>query len=206
MKSENQIKHYYKHIEDYDWTKTADKFRGPETFFHRVRERAIRNLIKKYGKGKKYLDAGCGTALILRHLPKNSLGLDLNPRNFEKAKKYAPQAQLIGGDIEAMPFSNKTFSTVICSEVLEHLLYPQKAIKEIKRVLEPGGILIGSVPKDSFIWKLRFLSSSRKDFEKEPYHKYYRRDEIKKLLSPLKIIHISSLIFMNWLFVSQKDI
>jgi len=205
-KNENQTKYYYKHIENYDWTKIVDKFRGPETFFHRTREKAMIKLIKKYGEGDRYLDAGCGTGLILRHLPKNSVGLDLNPRNLEKAKKYAPKARLLEGDIEAMSFPDKSFSTVICSEVLEHLLYPQKAVKEIKRVLKPGGILIGSVPKDSFIWKLRFLSCSRKCFEKEPYHKHYRREEIEKLLSPLKIIRISSLIFMNWLFVTQKDI
>ena len=202
--NENQIKNYYRYIENYDWVKAADKFRGPETFFHRARERAIKKLIKKYGRKNRYLDAGCGTGLILRHLPKNSVGLDLNPRNLEKAKKYAPQAQLIKGDIENMPFSAKKFSTVISSEVLEHLLYPQKAVMEIKRVLEPRGVLIGSVPKDSFFWKLRFLSSSRKSFEKEPYHKYYHRNEVEKLLAPLKIIQISPLIFMNWLFVAQK--
>lgn len=201
---ENQIKNYYKHTENYDWVKTTDKFRGPETFFHQARERAIKKLIKKYGRKNRYLDAGCGTGLILRHLPKNSVGLDLNPRNLEKAKKYVPQAQLIEGDIETMPFPDKRFNAVICSEVLEHLLYPQKAITEIKRVLEPEGVLIGSVPKDSFFWKLRFLSSSRKNFEKEPYHKYYHRDEVEKLLAPLKIIQISSLIFMNWLFVARK--
>ncbi len=202
--NENQIKSYYKYTENYDWVKAADRFQGLETFFHQAREKAIKKLIKKHGRENRYLDAGCGTGLILRHLPKNSVGLDLNPRNLEKAKKYAPQAQLIEGDIETMPFSDKRFNTVICSEVLEHLLYPQKAIMEIKRVLEPEGVLIGSVPKDSFFWKLRFLSSSRKNFEKEPYHKHYHRDEVEKLLAPLKIIQISSLIFMNWLFVAQK--
>lgn len=203
---EDQIKHYYKYIENYDWTKTADRFQGLETFFHKIREKAIVRLIKKYGKGDKYLDAGCGTGLILRHLPENSMGLDLNPRNLDKAKKYAPCAHLIEGDIEAMPFPDKKFNTVICSEVLEHLLYPQKAVKEIKRILESGGILIGSVPKYSFIWKLRFLSSSRKCFKKEPYHKNYRKKEIKELLSSFKIILVSSLVSMNWVFVAKKDI
>ena len=64
-----QIKNYYRHIENYDWTHAADKFIGPETILHRLASsRSTLELIGKFGKGN-YLDVGCGTGLILRQLP-----------------------------------------------------------------------------------------------------------------------------------------
>ena len=52
------------------------------------------------------------------------------------------------GQIESMPFETNTFDVVFCSEVLEHLSDDQlsSGLAEIKRVLTPDGILIGTVP------------------------------------------------------------
>lgn len=195
-------KYYQEGIEDYDWTAATDNFKGLETFFHRKRQKLLLNLIEKFGKGKKYLDAGCGSGLITRYLPANSVGLDINPRNIERAKKYAPRAKIVEADIENMPFSDNYFSTIICSEVLEHLPNPQKAISEIKRVLEPGGILIGTVPQKNFLWKLRVLSSTHPG---EPYHKEYRKSELIRILDNFEIIKVSSAsYFMTVVFIVRK--
>lgn len=201
--NDEKIKDYYRHIENYDWTHAADEFVGLETFFHRARLKKIRSIINKYGKGN-YADVGCGTGLITRYLPKNSIGLDINPRNLEKAAKYAPDIKFIEGDIEKLPFPDKNFDTVICTEILEHLLDPLKAIKEIKRILKNGGVLIGSVPSNGILWKLRFLSSTCGT--KEPYHKHYSKPEIEQLLGNnfKNIILLNDIIQMNWFFVCSN--
>ena len=201
-----QIKDYYRHIENYDWTYAADNFIGPETLLHRWRAQATLRLIGKFGKGN-YLDMGCGTGLILRRLPENSTGIDLNPRNLSKAKSYAPGARLIQGDIEApLPFSDHAFHTVICTEVLEHLLYPEKTLSEIKRLLSPGGCLIGSVPSTSLIWRLRALSFSKKHFQGEPYHRHRTRNEVAELLHPCfrEVAIFSRCCGMNWFFIAAN--
>jgi SAM-dependent methyltransferase len=200
------IKNYYRKIEDYDWTYAADNFVGPETLLHRLRERALLTLIKTYGKGS-CLDVGCGTGLMLRHLPENSIGIDLNPRNIEKAKIYSPASVLIQGDIEEkLPFNDNSFLTVICTEVLEHLLFPDKTLKEIQRVLAPGGYFIGSMPSNSVIWKLRAMSFSKKHFEEEPYHKHRDKNEVFDLLQPFfQQVKIYARCFgMNWFFVARN--
>ena len=195
-------KYYQKGIENYDWTEATDNFKGLETFFHRKRQKLLLNLIEKFGKGEKYLDAGCGSGLITRHLPVNSIGLDINPRNVKRAKKYAPLAKIVEADIENMPFIDNYFSTIICSEVLEHIPNPQRAISEIKRVLEPGGILIGTVPQKNFLWKLRVLSSTHPG---EPYHKEYRKSELIRILSDFEIIKIfPASYFMTLVFIVRK--
>jgi SAM-dependent methyltransferase len=202
----SQIKNYYRKIEAYDWTYAADNFIGPETILHRLRERAMLGLLDNYGKAD-YLDVGCGTGLILRHLPENSIGIDLNPRNLEKAKKYAPSALLIQGDIEGgLPFEDTSFQTVTCTEVLEHLLYPEKTLAEIKRVLIPGGCLLGSVPSNSWLWRLRAISFSRKHFQGEPYHRHRNKKEVFDLLHPFfqELEIVAKSWGMNWFFCGRK--
>ena len=87
--------------------------------------------------------------------------------------------------------------------MLEHLPNPEQAVAEIERVLAPGGLLIGSVPGRSPIWKLCFLSSTCP--HDEPFHRMFRRVEVEDLLSPLDLQWMSySLLRMNVLFVARK--
>ena len=200
---ESVNKKYYQEDEDYDWVEVTDKIKGLESFFHRIREKGTLRLIKKFGRGDKYLDAGFGTGLILRHLPKNSIGLDINPRNIKRAKKYLSGNKLILGDIEKLPFKDNSFSTVICTEVLEHLPKPQIAIKEILRVLKTGGVLVGTVPRVNSFWKLRIFSSTHPG---EPFHKEFLEEEIKELFSERKLIFLKPInFFMSWGFVIEKQ-
>ncbi|MBU1148726.1 class I SAM-dependent methyltransferase [Patescibacteria group bacterium] len=175
-----KVKDYYRLVEDYDWVKVTDNMIGLESLIHKNREWVVRKYIKKYGKGK-YLDVGCGAGLILRHLPEGSDGIDINPRNIARVKKYVPKANVILGDAEHLPYPDQQFDTVICTETLEHLVRPDLAASEIKRVLKPGGILIGSVPRRSLIWRFRFLSSTHPG--DEPFHHEYNGKELADLLA-----------------------
>lgn len=49
-------------------------------------------------------------------------------------------------DVVRLPFVDATFDSVLLSQVLEHLPEPHAAVREIHRVLKPGGVLIGTVP------------------------------------------------------------
>lgn len=196
-------KDYYRFIEDYDWVSVTDHFKGLESFFHKLRELLIRRLIQKYKRGDKFLDAGCGTGLILRHLPAGYFGVDINPRNIKRAKKHSPKANLVLADIEKLPFKNETFSTIICTEVIEHQPDPKKTISELKRVLRKNGVLIGSVPSSMPIWNLRFLSSTCP--RGEPFHKNYEKKELKKLFSGFRILKLNISVFgMSYFFVLEK--
>jgi len=62
----------------------------------------------------------------------NKVGLDIRP---------GPFADVVG-DAHGLPLPDASFERVLCTEVLEHLHTPQKAIDEMHRVLKPGGELI----------------------------------------------------------------
>jgi SAM-dependent methyltransferase len=65
-------------------------------------------------------------------------------------------ATLHGGDVDivapadALPLADGTFDAVLCTQVLEHVPHPLAVLRELKRVLVPGGRLIATVP---FVWE-----------------------------------------------------
>jgi len=197
------VRDYYRAEETYDWVDVAEHFKGLESFFHRNRRRAVRTLIRRYGARTPMLDAGCGTGLNLAGMPAGSVGIDLNPRNLELVRRRLPHQVAVEGDIEDMPFEDESFGTVVCTEVLEHVPYPEKALSEIGRVLRPGGVLIGSVPSRSLVWKLRFLSSTCPG--DEPFHNEYTPDEIRTMLAPFDITRIwLSALHFNVMFIARR--
>ena len=197
------VKAYYRDVEDYDWVDVADHLRGPEAIFHRLRARLIRRVLADYA-AEKFLDAGCGTGLNLRHLPMGAVGLDLNTRNIDVVRLRFPQYKSVVGDIEEMPFGTGEFDGVLCAEVLEHVPNPELALSEIMRVLRRGGVLVGTVPGRSPIWKLRFLSSTCP--ADEPFHNQYSVAEVVGMLSDFEIGVVRHVMFgSNILFVAQKQ-
>lgn len=198
------VKDYYREVETYDWVDVADNLRGLEAFFHRNRARVVRRLVARHATpGAPILDAGCGTGLNLRHLPAGSTGVDINPRNIALLRERLPDHSIVEGDVEDLPFDSGSFGTVLCTEVIEHIPEPAAALAEFRRVLRPGGVLIGSVPARSAIWKLRFLSSTCP--HSEPFHNEYLPDEVRSMLTGWDIEHLGySLLRFNVMFVARR--
>ena len=198
------VKDYYRDVETYDWVDVADNLRGLEAFFHRNRARVVRKLIATYATpDAPILDAGCGTGLNLRHLPKGSVGIDINPRNVELLQERLPDHRIVEGDVEHLPFADGSFGTVLCTEVIEHIPEPALALSEFARVLRPGGMLVGSVPARSLIWKLRFLSSTCP--HSEPFHNEYLPHEVREMLAGWDVQRLRySLLHFNVLFVARR--
>jgi ubiquinone/menaquinone biosynthesis C-methylase UbiE len=197
------VKSYYVERESYDWVDVADNWRGPESLFHRYRARVVKDLISQHLGDGLILDAGCGTGLNLRSLPAGSVALDINPRNISLIASRYPDYRGVLGDVEAIPFGDGTFSGVVCTEVLEHVPDADQALREIYRVLKPGGVLLGSVPSVSPIWKLRFVS--RTCHASEPFHNQYRRSEVADLLSGFETASVQySVAGTNVVFVARK--
>ena len=57
-----------------------------------------------------------------------------------------PGIQLVGS-AEAIPCEDATVDSVVCTQVLEHISHPERAIREIARVLRPGGACLMTVPQ-----------------------------------------------------------
>lgn len=111
--------------------------------------------------GDKVLDLGCGEG---RHViafyveaDVHAIGVDLGFNDLKTTQqKFEPfhepnndkkQLHLACTDALKLPFADESFDKVVCSEVLEHIPDYKGAIKEIERVLKPGGVAAISVPR-----------------------------------------------------------
>ena len=106
---------------------------------------------------KTVLDVGCGRGFYLKALTlypfiKKIYGVDINKLYIAKAKSLIGDKRVIIkiASIESLPFSENTFDCVISSEILEHIPDVDKGLKEINRVLKPGGTLLITVPNNNF--------------------------------------------------------
>jgi len=197
------VKDFYKKIEDYDWNFVVDHNIGIESYFHKLRRRQTLKYIQSHAIDGRFLDVGCGTGLLLRELPIGSVGVDINPRNCERARKYVSTSEVLLADAEELPFAEDSYANVICTEVLEHVVFPEKVISEIYRVLKPNGIFIGSTPNKSLIWRMRFLSSTH--FHNEPFHtEFLKRDLVQLFQQWDTLLLKQKLAFSSHFFILQK--
>ncbi len=121
--------------------------------------------------GELILDIGCGEGRHSWEACKQSrccvYAVDTDAVSLKKAHYALHLLQdkgetkgkwaLLRGDIISLPFKDKTFHKVICSEVLEHVPDDTKAIREMVRVLKDDGILAISVPSclpESICWRI----------------------------------------------------
>ena len=121
--------------------------------------------------GDLVLDLGCGEGrhAINIYLQANltAVGVDLSARDLTvAAERFAPFMQssnlqkafyLQVADAAHLPFADRTFDKIVCSEVLEHLHDYHSVLDEICRVLKPDGLLAISVPRawpEKICWQL----------------------------------------------------
>jgi 2-polyprenyl-3-methyl-5-hydroxy-6-metoxy-1,4-benzoquinol methylase len=107
--------------------------------------RFIAEIIQKESHLKKnysILDIGCHKCFLKDILPKsiNYVGI-----NIDKTKDCVIEFDLNQG---FLPIESGYFNIIVCTDVLEHLFYPEKIILEINRCLKSEGIFIISLPND----------------------------------------------------------
>jgi len=93
------------------------------------------------------LDVGCGTGFLIDMLAKQRaagyFGVDLSDEMIRVAKgKGIHGAQFVVGSADALPYPDESFDIVACSQSFHHYPYPEKAMREARRVLKPGGLYI----------------------------------------------------------------
>ncbi|SRR6266568_1396647 len=123
----------------------------------------FRNLLLEQSKQlhpDSILDVGAGEGFILEMFRKNKIakkleGIEYMDDALTLAKKLHPQVMIKKGDIYKLPYNSNSFDLIICTEVLEHLEYPKKALAELKRVAKK--YLILSVPNEPLFTVQRVL-------------------------------------------------
>lgn len=115
-------------------------------FFRRMQRRVLARLDLR--EGMNLLDVGCGTGWAVRHAaaflgPRGkACGVDLSEKMIEQARRAAagiPNVEFQMANAETLPFVDGLFDRVMSTMSFHHWLHPSVAVREIARVLAPGG-------------------------------------------------------------------
>lgn len=114
--------------------------------------------------GKDVCDAGCGTGHLLKYVqdhfkPKSLKGFDYGDSTLKVARQVLPQVSFSTLDLHEG--CNEQFDIVFCTEVVEHLLYPDKGVQNLGKMIRSGGALLLTVPNgrlDTYDGHINFWS------------------------------------------------
>jgi SAM-dependent methyltransferase len=101
---------------------------------------------------------------------------------------------VIEGSLTALPFENESFDLVCAFDVLEHIENHDQAVKEMQRVLKPGGHLYVTVPAYQFLW-------SEHDVINHHFRRYTRTNLTQLFQNNTRLIKVRTSYFNTFLFL-----
>jgi len=193
--------------------------KGPLRHLHRRRmnfiNRHLENLLPAFPDAT-CMDLGCGDGLFLKDFFSKGrmelIGCDADLVRLLRAREFSRNTPLVCAFADKAPFRSNVFDILILHHVLEHIEDDNKAMRECRRLLKKGGILILGVPnEDSPNGRLsRFLHP--KLYRTGEHVNFYSEDKILNLLKSLnfKVLEIGRigflfpLYYLHILLISNK--
>ncbi len=152
------------------------------TPFNRATARIIeKNALTEKGK---ILDIGCGYGSFLKEMQQRKWqieGIEVSKTGRKHAREKFG-IELFDKSLEDLALPDAAYDVVTLIYVIEHILDPSEMLKEVKRILKPGGLLLLRWPHTTPIVKLLGQLANRLDLYHTPYHLYdFSPSTIKKL-------------------------
>ena len=136
---------------------------GMRGIFRMLLESALRD------KKPRILDVGCGTGIALQEFQcyGSVCGLDRAWPAVSYSKLRVPGSGIVQGSLAHLPIADGGFDLVLAFDVIEHLEDDKIGLREILRVLRPGGLVLLNVPAFQSLW-------SEKDTINHHFRRYSR--------------------------------
>jgi len=128
-----------------------------ESFWFRSRNRLIKWALERYGNApRSFLEVGCGTGYVLAGMrsafPTLQLtGVELFFAGLPFARARVSDAELLQADAASLPFRDE-FAAAGAFDVLEHIPDDDAALAGISEAIQPGGLLLVTVPQHPWLW------------------------------------------------------
>lgn len=145
------------------------------------------------------LEVGCGGGLICENLARRGasvVGIDPAPGALEAAREHiqrshvGAKAYFEQGYAESLPYADGSFSVIVCLDVLEHVEDLKATLREITRVLAPGGIFIFDTINRTLLARIALIWIGERFFQKSglvpglhDYHHFIKPHELRHMLS-----------------------
>ncbi len=124
-------------------------------WWYRGRRRVLAGVIAHLDlrRPARVLDAGCGSGRNMVELAAlgEVSGIDVSPMSVAVARDRNV-GEAVVGDVEELPFEDDSFDFAVCLDVIEHLEDDRTPLRELRRVVAPGGTLLITVPAYPWLW------------------------------------------------------
>ncbi len=158
--------------------------------YHRWLDTRTVALLRPHVEGRRVLEVGCGTGLLLREVAtdaKDAVGLDLSQGMLGLAASRG--LRVLQGSATALPFEDHTFDLVYSFKVLAHVPDLEGALREMARVTRPGGrLVLEFYNRDSLRHVIRRVRPAgtvgHQTTEDDVYTRFHGLDELRSLLPP----------------------
>lgn len=117
---------------------------------------AEERLLRGLGVAGAVLELGCGSGALLERLQALAgrlVAVEPDAELAALARTRVPDAEVLTGQAEALPLSERSVDAAVARYVLQHLPDPAAALRELARVLRPGGVL-AAIEVDGLLWGL----------------------------------------------------
>lgn len=198
-----EVRRYWdEHVHDWKIARAAVGTRAffEETETYRFEKLHYLPLVVNFAgyPGKQLLDVGCGLGNDLARFARGGAevsGIDLAPRAIELARTNFSQRGLRGQFLvmngEALEFPDAAFDVVYCHTVLHFTPDPQRMIREIHRVLRPGGTaILMTVNRNSWLFRLQGLMKMEIDYPDAPIFRKFTIGQYRAMLAPFRSVQI----------------
>jgi SAM-dependent methyltransferase len=105
----------------------------------------------------RVLDVGCGTGQLLvaaRSSATSLVGIDIDTDALAVARRALPDATLLAGSVDELPFEAGTFDTIFFCDVIEHLNNPVAPLATLRQLLAGGGLLVVTTPNANALMRV----------------------------------------------------
>lgn len=157
------------------WSDSCLLFRITRERCDYIESRVDKVLGREALKQQEVLEVGCGGGLICKDLLLRGaevVGIDPSEGALEAARAQIRPTGLAHGSYfekgyaEALPFGDGSFSVIVCLDVLEHVSDLDATIKEIARVLAPGGVFIFDTINRTLLARIALIWIGERFFQK----------------------------------------
>ena len=197
-----------------------------------TRDAFVISELKNLKKNSHILDAGCGSQryrnycnhLIYRSQDFAAYNISIKKmfgQNKQSRYKYGQIDYL--GDIWKIDEKDLKFNAILCTEVLEHIPYPNRTIKEFSRLLKPNGFLILTIPSNclrhmdpyffytgfSDRWISKILSENKLEVKKciqvGDYYSWMSKELYRTIRSHSYLALFFLLPALIWFFIKKEN-
>jgi SAM-dependent methyltransferase len=146
------------------------------------------------------LDLGCGdgnNSVWLKEFAENLYSSDYNMVRLARARALVPGSMIFLADVLRYPAADDSFDCIFFNHVLEHIPEDLGALREVRRILKPGGLLVLGIPNEGAWWWQLAYKRNPQSLQTTDHRHFYTAESVCSRLKEAGFT-CNTVTYMGW--------